>query len=165
MCSSKASADRCMLLALLSPQDAIVACALLVLVYGLARLANRKVTLGFGKTSITIEDVHNKVEEIQQTVGVKNGGTDVVHQLEELDAKVTAVDQRLDQRTHVTRAGATEPEELAPYAQDWFHEINGQLTSLIGHIWLIQQALREQGINVPDLPPPPDLIDLSKEEK
>lgn len=147
-----------MIFGLLGPYDLGGVSCVLVFVYGLARLRNRKVTLGFGKGSITIEDVHSSVEEIKKTVGHANGDGDLAQMAErglaesaETKKEVAALREQLDLRTHVLRAGAAQPVELGPYMQEWFHDINSSLTVFIASLAILWQKL-SRDYDLPDLP-------------
>lgn len=142
-----------MIFGVLSPYDLGGVVALFALLYGLARLREKKVTLGFGKGLITIEDVHHELADIKKTVGDPDGGGDVLARIDKIDEKVDAVTALLDERTHVTRQGNDEPEELAPYTQDRMHDVINLLTIVNLKVDTMWASMSDHGFDLPELPP------------
>lgn len=110
------------------------------------------------KLTVTFKDVKATVERTERNVGEKNGNgalTDMsaktLGHLAELDRKVENIDIRLEERTHITREGSTEPEDLGPYAQQRLHDILGSLARLETMVVLLWRALQAD-YDLPELP-------------
>lgn len=102
--------------------------------------------------SVTFRDVKATVERTNSTLGNPNGGGDAMTQLASLDSRVEAVQQELEDRTHITRLGRKEPEELGPYIQSRLHDVLGAQTLLSLKVDFLWRAAVGQGWDLPDLP-------------
>lgn len=106
------------------------------------------VAIVFGRAvSVTFHGIR----DIKATVGKPNGNGDLATMSAQLLDKVDAVKQQLEDRTHVTRAGSTEPEELAPYTQERLHDILGAIARVETMVAMLWRALKDD-YNLPDLP-------------
>lgn len=126
----------------------VIVCATVLIVVVIA--FGRKLTVTFHDVKATVERTETHVADVKSTVGESNGGGDVIHQLDELR-------RELADQTSVTRAGATEPEELRSYIQDRMHKILGRLAAQDMKVNLLWDMARAHGFDLPELPPPPNL--------
>lgn len=106
--------------------------------------------------------------ETKTTLGKINGNGDLMTmvarslaELAEIHAKQEAIEAKVEDRTHIVRRGTTTPVELGPYMQDWFHEINSNLTIIRGTLSVLWHKLKED-YDLPDLaldvPPSPPIV-------
>lgn len=133
---------------------AIVVVVVIGVVAVAAVVFDRPLTLSFRGMrdfKASIERTEANTAKVAKAVGEPNGRVDVVTQLAVLDQKVDALNLRVEDRTHVLRAGADEPEELAPYIQAWFHKIDSRLTVTHGSLAILWRATKAD-YDLPDMP-------------
>lgn len=139
-----------MIFALASGYD--LAIVIIVVLFGSAiLLLGRRLSITVRGIAVTAERTDVNTEHVKKTVGEVNGSGDAMTVLSELDRKVSVLDQRLDDRTHVLRQGRTEREELGPYTQDRLHDVLGAVAVLALKIDTLWRFLKDD-YQLPDLP-------------
>lgn len=104
------------------------------------------------KLTVTFRDVKATVEKTSSAVGEKNGNDlTVLGELAEIRAEQEAVKAKLDERTHVTREGRHEPEDLAGYTQDRMHDLLAAVALVALKVDVMWKFLKPD-YDLPDLP-------------
>jgi hypothetical protein len=104
-----------------------------------------------------------QTKEIHEAVGKTNGDGTLSQMNERLLAEsaetkkalsdgLAAVNARLDERTHIVRRGASEPEDLASYTQSRMHDILDGLARNQMMTDLMWKAMQSHGFDLPDMP-------------
>jgi hypothetical protein len=107
---------------------------------------------------VTAERNEAHVVDLKETVGEANGNGAVttmqartLGELAELAKKVSELNARLEERTHIVRHGQSEPEELASYTQDRLHDVLSAIAVIKLQLDTLWTFLKDD-YPLPDLP-------------
>jgi hypothetical protein len=123
-----------------------------------------------GLTALAARRTAEHTAKTADAVGTKNGSGDLItmtarllNDVADVRAEQAEVKAKLEARTHVLREGETEPVELGPYMQSWFHGLNTHLQAIRGILHVLWSKLGDD-YDLPPLPAMPEMPTL-KESK
>jgi hypothetical protein len=112
----------------------------------------RPMTVSYKDLKASLDKNNENTAEIRRSVGEANGKGDLTQMHEKTLEQIEEIRVLLDARTHITRSGSTEPEELAKYTQSRLHDVLGALASIDLQLSTLWRVLQDD-YDLPDLPP------------